>query len=319
MKYCYAVIVSVFMFVVYSDTTYANEPSFTVTPLFPEEQIDGNESYYELQLDPTESTEFEVVLHNLSSKEVTVNASLFPAVTNEHFVIDYIEAESEIADLIDVEPSVTLGPHEVKTIDVAVQVPDQAFDGFLLGGLYFEEAYDENITNGGISNEYAYLIGLQLTNDHEQHGAIEPELSFINVEPITYENRPRINVSFQNDTAIIIDDLTVVTEIFTDEGERIASHEKVDGRMAPSSAVTYGVELSEVLKPGTYTANVTATNDVDEWVWEEELTIEEEDFAEAEMIEEESTGPFPYWMMIMMVVAILFVPIAFISGRRGRS
>ncbi|EZH64915.1 hypothetical protein DH09_20620 [Bacillaceae bacterium JMAK1] len=318
MKYWYAVIVSMLMFVVYSETMYANEPSFTVTPLFPDEQIDGNESYYELQLDPSESTELELVLHNLSSNEVTVNASLFPAVTNEHFVIDYIETEAEIVDLVDVEPSVTLGPQEVKTVDVTVQSPNDAFDGILLGGLYFEEDYDEK-TNSGISNEYAYLIGLQLTNDHEQHKAIEPELSFIDVEPITFENRPLINVSFQNDEPIIIDELTVVTEVFTEDGEIVESNEREDGRMAPSSAVTYGVALSEVLDPGTYIAKVTATTNANEWVWEEEFTIEEEDFAEAEMIEEESADTFPYWMVIIVVIAILFVPIAFLLGRRGRS
>ncbi|GAK09255.1 hypothetical protein [Geomicrobium sp. JCM 19038] len=50
-----------------------------------------------------------------------------------------------------------------------------------------------------------------------------------------------------------------------------------------------------------------------------EFTIEEEDFAEAEMIEEESAESFPYWMVIIVVIAILFVPIAFLLGRRGRS
>src|SRR5690625_5984441 len=91
-------------------------------------------------------------------------------------------------------------------------MPNEEYDGIVLGGLNFEKVMDEEEASEGVSlqNKYAYVIGVQLSeNDHE----VFPELELTSVQPELVNHRTAVVTNLQNSQPVLIEDMTVDAEI----------------------------------------------------------------------------------------------------------
>lgn len=89
---------------------------------------------------------------------------------------------NEIAQL---PKEIHLPKHSTKTVECQLTLPEKPFNGYVLGGLYFEQKSDEqpaHSENGvAINNRFSYVVGVLLSETDEP---VQPELSLNEVKPI---------------------------------------------------------------------------------------------------------------------------------------
>ena len=159
---------------------YAEEGDveFSVKAVIPDNQIDTKKSYFNLRMQPKQKQEIETIVYNDSDEEITINISVHNATTNQNGLIVYEQdAKIDPSLKIPLNTIVTVGNQKItipayrsKTITATIGMPDDEFDGTILGGLHFEKENeeDESSQSVNIQNKYDYVIGVQLSeNDHE--------------------------------------------------------------------------------------------------------------------------------------------------------
>lgn len=72
-----------------SSTASANQMNFAVIPNLPDNQVDKNHSYFDLQLDPGQTQTVSVTLRNDTDKDVVVAITMARATTNTSGVVQY--------------------------------------------------------------------------------------------------------------------------------------------------------------------------------------------------------------------------------------
>jgi len=134
-------------FLLFPVISHANEGSlnFYVTPEFPESQVEGSKGYFDLNLAAGETESLGLKVQNASSEPIQVQVTPHTAYTNVHGVVEYGKDAQEpdqslrflLADLIESIEVIELAGNETKTIEVPLHMPEEAFEGFLAGGLRF--------------------------------------------------------------------------------------------------------------------------------------------------------------------------------------
>ena len=106
-----------------------------------------------------------------------------------------------------------------KIVSAHIQMPNEEFDGIILGGLHFEKIMDEKEQAQGVQlqNQYAYVIGVQLSeNDLE----VEPSLHLISVEPKLVNYRTSVVANIQNRQPHLLNNLNVYGAVYKKREDR---------------------------------------------------------------------------------------------------
>ncbi|MGM7317265.1 DUF916 domain-containing protein, partial [Enterococcus casseliflavus] len=182
-----------------------------VTPLFPESQVDESKGYYELLLAPDQKETLQLKVGNSSSEPINVQVTPHTAYTNTLGNVEYgkdaKEADPTLVHSLDelMTPSevITLAGKETKVIDIPLQMPKDAFEGYLAGGLRIAEIKDEEESETpegegvAIKNEFAHVIGVVVSNTGD---SVHPELELLDVFADQLNYRNVISATLQNFT-----------------------------------------------------------------------------------------------------------------------
>lgn len=247
--------------------SYANEFSFGVTPLIPENQIDKDKTYFDLRFDPGQKETVYVQLQNDLDREVKVDVSLSPAFTNSNVIVEYSKANAardqslkyDLSKLVEAPPQVALAPHSAVKVPFAIQMPDTGFKGVIAGGITFKEEQDENkptkdSSQGkglAIENEYSYVVALLMRQNTEE---VAPNLQLHEVKPSQLNARNVIMANIQNDRMTYINQVTVDAEITEKGASQVLYQDHKDTlQIAPNTNFDFPVPLKgEALQPGDY-------------------------------------------------------------------
>lgn len=201
-------------------------------------------------------------------------------------------------------------------------MPDKDLEGFLLGGILIRKEFEEENSQGGvqISNEYAYVIGLQVTEDEQ---VVSPHLNLKEIYPELVNYRTAIVAELQNDQPVIIGDVDIEAEVYKenkpDEVFKTASIES--GQFAPNSTMEFVIDWeNQYLEPGDYRLKMTATDSNQEWEWDEPFTITDEEgqISEDAVELEENTWLTPQ-LFIGVVVVLLIIIVVLLYRNRNKS
>lgn len=325
------------MLLLLSETIQAQENvDFSVRAILPENQRDTNQTYYDLRVEPGQEQELETVLYNRSNEEITVIVSLNNATTNSNGLIVYNESVNtdpnvinQLTDLAEVrENEVTIQAGETVSVITDLNIPNEDFDGVILGGLHFQkkltDTEEENTEGVSLSNEYAYVIGVQLTQNDEE---VIPELSLMHVEATLFNYRTAVVAQIQNNAPVIINHLTLSADVYRDDVlERSTEMESVS--MAPNSTMDFIVDWdNQLLEAGEYRVEIQALHSDGEWIWSEEFTISEEAqevvneeavmlAEEANVVVESQQNHLLYGIIILLVVLLIGMLLYIIKGNR---
>ncbi len=303
----------------------AAEMNFSVKAALPKNQINHNIGYFDLRMKPEQIQTIQVILENSTNEEVVVEVYPNVATTSSIGNVDYSEANSEYDDslaypfseLVTTENEVNIQPHSSYTLDVTIQMPEESFDGMILGGLYFiekdtdAENSEESVKATQVENRFSYTIGVKLTETDVQ---VTPELLLNKVYPSQVNYRNVVNVHLQNPTATVIENLEIEAAVYSKNGNKLL-YQMNKGKitMAPNSNFDYGISLEKQrFKSGVYRLEMTAVSGEQQWEWTELFTIEKEEaeFFNSEAVElEESALKIWLWISVCLVggIVIIFV------------
>jgi len=305
----------------FSSVAQAEETlSFYVTPEFPESQIEGSNSYFDLNLGAGETEALALKLQNASSEPIQVQVTPHTAYTNVHGVVEYGKDAQEpdnsllfsLDELIDPSGVIELAGNETKTITVPLHMPEESFEGFLAGGLRITEVKEEeeettsNEEGVAIKNEFAYVVGVVVSNSRD---SVQPDLDLLAVFADQLNYRNVISATIQNFTPTFVNRMAVeatVQRVGEDEILYEASEEMM--QMAPNSHFDFPISLEgDRFQSGDYVLKLKATSGEEEWSWEQTFTIESDEARSLNRADVTIDSSLNWWMIGSIVLVILLL------------
>jgi hypothetical protein len=290
------------------------------TPLFPDSQVDESKGYYDLNLAPNQKETLRLEIGNTSTEPIRVQVTPHTAYTN---VLGYVEYGKEaqeadptlvhsLADLMEASEVIELAGNETKTVEISLQMPEEAFEGFLAGGLRIaeqkEDTEDSDEAEGegvAIKNEFAYVVGVVVSNNRD---SVQPELELLDVFADQLNYRNVISATLQNFTPTFVNQLAVEAKVKrAGENDVLYEAKKEMMQMAPNSNFNFPISLEgDRFRSGSYVLELTATSGENEWSWTREFTIEAD---EARKLNREDVmiDNSPDWWMIGSILLIILV------------
>lgn len=258
------------------------------TPLFPSSQVDESKGYYDLNLAPNQKEILRLEIGNTSAETIWVQVTPHTAYTNVLGNVEYGKNAQEadptlvhsLADLMESSTVIELAGNETEIVEIPIQMPEEAFEGFLAGGLRIAEQKEETETTDetegegvAIKNEFAYVVGVVVSNNRD---SVQPELELLDVFADQLNYRNVISATLQNFTPTFVNQLAVEATVKqAGENEVLYKAEKKMMQMAPNSNFNFPISLEgDRFRSGNYVLELTAISGENEWSWTREFTIE---------------------------------------------
>lgn len=294
--------------------------SFYVTPEFPESQVEGSTSYFDLNLGAGKTETLALKLQNASSEPIQVQVTPHTAYTNVHGVVEYGKDAQEpdnsllfsLDELIDPSGVIELVGNETKTITVPLHMPEDPFEGFLAGGLRITEVKEEqeettsNEEGVAIKNEFAYVVGVVVSNSRD---SVQSDLDLLAVFADQLNYRNVISATIQNFTPTFVNRMAVeatVQRVGEDEVLYEANEEMM--QMAPNSNFDFPISLEgDRFQSGDYVLNLKATSGEEEWVWQQTFTIETDEARSLNRADVTIDSSLNWWMICTFSLFVLLV------------
>lgn len=295
-----------------------SELNFQVQPKFPDSQIEGSTSYFDLNLEPGTTDNLGLIIRNTAEKEITIKVTAHTAFTNVNGVVEYgKEAEEKdptikyaMEELIKTPKAIVLAAGEERAIDLPITMPEESIEGLLAGGIRIEEVLEEteNEENGqglAIKNQFSFILGVLVSNNRS---TVVPELELLDVFADQLNYRNVFSATIQNFTPTFVNQLEVEAVIRAKGETDILYKSLTDGmQMAPNSHFNYPIPLNgDAFRNGNYVASLTARSGEHEWKWEKEFTINQETARRLNR-EDVTVDTSTNWWMIVAASLILLL------------
>ncbi len=302
--------------------------NYSVSPKIPDNQIGDINSYYNLRMQPSQKTDIQLSITNHFNKVQQFNIKVNTATTNGNGIVDYSENSFNkdksmtysIQDLITIkQPLITIEAGATQVVSMTLQMPDQEFDGILLGGITVEPISKQS-EKRGISNIYTHTIAIQVS---ENDNTVSTKLigNEVQLDQINYHNVVKMNI--QNPTARLLKNLKAeLTITRKNQNKPIVSMTKKDLSIAPNSNFYLPIEINDTFKPGQYTYTIIMQNEGGEWKFNKDFTIEDK---EAKKLNKESVDQQDQrslnWIIVagIYIIILVFLWFVYIDNRNKKS
>lgn len=266
-KIIYSLCIICFIAILPANKVCAADMAYSVKANLPENQRNNEHTYFDLFMKPKQKQIISITFENHSENPIELEVNYHTAQTNDNGVIDYKGVKEgkdsslayDLKELITGDQTVKLNSKEKKEVPYTITVPEQKFEGILLGGFHIHKKDKEDSTNQKfqIKNDYSYVIGLQVTETEEK---VTPELKLNTVEPGLNNYRTTLFANLQNITATMITDMTVTAEVYKENGTEVLHKTvKKNQSMAPNSNYNFPISWdNQAFQSGKYTLKLNA-------------------------------------------------------------
>ena len=259
---------------------------FSVSAVIPENQIDHRLSYFDLRMQPGQQQDLKVTVTNESDQPLTVDIAAVSASTNSNGIIDYRTPDvkdetlkiafSEIASVK--TPALTMSANSAASVIISVTMPEQEFDGVVLGGICItrqlpdqQGAAGSSSPNASIKSVYSYVIGVKLT---ETDTVVIPEFEYTDVYAGLTNFHPALIHTIRNTEAAIVKNMSIQVTIYQLGSNTPLCNETRIVDMAPNSVMPLSILLPEGrLDAGSYRSVVNLELSGREWTLERNFAI----------------------------------------------
>ena len=310
---------------------------FYVKAVLPENQVNMEETYFDLKMNPGQEQDLKVQLINDGDEDIDLHVRTVSASTNINGVIDYktpgVRDEtlkipfSEISETTD-EP-ISLPAGTVKEVSIKVTMPEDSFDGVILGGIVVEKIDDEQtLAEEGqaasmltIKNAYSYVIGVVL---RETDAVVTPDFEALSAQPELVAYYPGVSLGIRNREAAVAKNINMKVSVYPNSsGDAIIQTERNDVDMAPNSVMNFALMWDGKIKDGSYVARVEMELNDKTWHFKMPFDVSSSTASqinsEAAQLTEDGEMPLWAWVIIGMLAAVItlvFVLIATTKKRR---
>lgn len=309
---------------------YAAELKFAVTAVIPDNQIDKSQTYFDLKMKPGQKQTIQVELENATAKDIVVETYANTATTNDNGITDYSVTDPQLdktlkipfSEITTVEKETKVPANSTVSLDVTIEMPEETYDGVILGGLYFKEKETnkkvEKSDDVQIENKFAYTIGVLL---RETDKIIKPDMELNKIQPGQINGRNVVVANLQNTQPAMLKNLSVDAEVYKEKGKAILHSAKGENlRMAPNSNFNYSIDLeNSAFKPGTYRLEMKATDGDQIWKWSKKFIIEGKEAKELNSTAlEAKTNYTLYYLISGFILLLLLLVLVYRLGKRSR-
>lgn len=266
----------------------ASNVDYSVIPYPSENQLNRENTYYDLKFTKNEKENLKVRVKNNSDKEITIETNVDKATTNSNGVVEYknsskhksADLKYDIKDFVKADKvEIVLAPHTEEDIIFEVTQPNEDFDGVIAGGLNFTQKLTDDYvgtSSMAVRNQYSYSIALVL---HGNKDLIKYNITHGSVEVKQSNGRNNIYFPIKNNTAAFFNKVNIRGEIYTRKGRKaVYSDELSNGQVAPNSIYEYLIGTNQTkLKPGKYTAKIVVESKGEKWVFTDNFEISEKE------------------------------------------
>ena len=272
-----------------SDSSEGKETvGYSIHAVLPENQLPDSNSYFYLKVEPEQKQTLAVEITNDSDEAKKFKVEVNAASTNRNGLVVYDDPTVEPDESLTYpmneiakpqKAEVEVPAHEKGRALIDVTVPKEAFKGILLGGVHVSMVADEDETSEqkamGISNKYAYVLGLVLTEDEKSPLFGQSDLKLAGVKPEIDYGSKVLEAAIQNPNPEVFNELEVTGNIHKKGStKKIAEKKQSDIKIAPNSIFPYQLDWGiQTVEAGTYIFEAKAKAGDKEWVFEEEFTI----------------------------------------------
>ena len=330
----FSVILIAFTIIPFSVSASESDVGFSVRAIIPKNQIDPMKSYFDLKMKPGQKQVIKIQVFNSSTEEETIEMDVTFATTNRNGLIEYSETDTKRKDeslkfpLTEIAKTesreIVIPAGKSKIVPVSISMPRQKYDGAILGAAHFKKKVKETNENSAsgveIKNEYAYVVGIKLTETTEE---VYPDLHLKYIKPNLINYRTAVVANIQNSEAVIVENMDVTAKIYKKGSTKLLYRtDKKDLNMAPNSNFEYPIDLkNDPLKPGTYRLKMKVMIGTQIWEWDEDFKIGEV----ANKLNEkalELNKSYLWWYMgggMLLLLALLLIIVKNVREKRNRN
>jgi len=267
--------------------TSAQASTFTVSMNPSVNQIDSSYTYYYLKTEPGKDQTVSITVKNLTDKDITVQAGIKDATTNNVGQIVYSD-QKELDETLKYPLSKIVKPEEEKitipkdgekNVDFKITPPSESYSGIIAGALSIKEYIPEE--SEGFKEVLGFDLGMTLSENSDEYR--NGKTLLLNDVEATLKNRKRmVLASIQNPDPLIIDIETLNTKIVNkDTGEVVKEQNYKNFSMAPNTTVVLEYDWGIANLPsGNFIYQLDGSNSTDKWKLEKEFSISSSKAAE---------------------------------------
>ncbi|MBS9335464.1 DUF916 and DUF3324 domain-containing protein [Fructobacillus sp. M1-13] len=262
------------------------DSQFDVALVKNDRQRDTNNSWFDLQLNPGESTTLTLKVSNRSKQSATFDVMATQAQTGSNMQMiaeksigeaqkTVIPALQQGNNMLTVKNSATtIAAGETKEITATVHMPSKAITGSWLGGIHIQK----RVTNGnrasnGYTNRFNYLAYVQLSNTD---AVTKASLSLKKVSYQIKNQAGLLNINLQNDQAGYVGNASSKVIVRQkDDNKDVLTYNQNNQSIANGSNFTYQVPTDSLKAGKTYVADITIHDNKNNLTWhfEKEFSV----------------------------------------------
>lgn len=287
---------------VLSEETSSEGYGIRITP--PENQVGNDTGYFDLLVTPGQQQALQATIYNRADTDIEVAVQSNTAYTNENGLVQFdgvneVRDESMAVDFSSISNLVEPDGYDQPTADnesteidgvvyrvpangstvftLLVDVPDERFDGAVLGGLLFTKLNQGDLdaaSTFGIRNIYRYAVAVRLRESLDE---VEPMFEMQSTSAgLDQVSRPLLHLGLRNPAPLLAHEITLRGSVYpASGGDAIFTFERTNVSMAPNSSMLYNVKFdSKELPPsGEYKVSLALQYGEKTWDFEQPLII----------------------------------------------
>ncbi|AUI71775.1 hypothetical protein LAL01_21720 [Companilactobacillus alimentarius] len=199
----------------------APDKSYAIQAILPDNQINKDESYFDLKITPKKEQTLKVLIANTGSKSIKVTAEINNAYTADSGVIGYDKYDAKLyksklpslTSLVDGQrkQTVNLKTGENKTVEFKVKSPDSEYAGIILGGVTTTASVSPTESkNINIKNQVRYVKGVVLRSKDD---GVMPKMHLTTAAPKAVAGSTGIAYTLDNTAPININKVSLEAKI----------------------------------------------------------------------------------------------------------
>lgn len=257
-------------------TTAAISPTFTVTPVLPNNQRQSVTGYFDLQVSPGQQEDLQLRIANQSDQTQTYRIAVNPAYTTNSGVIAFDQSQPpldqnaiRLSTLIKGPRTVTVAANSEQTVTYQLQAPAEHFIGIIAGGFYVlqEGATSSRASSNGVQFTNRFAIGITTILRQDLTTPNPPLLDITKASIGTNNHTPVVKARLHNPSSNQFGEIATDYILVKPGSQKPLLTGHFTGlAVAPHSFFTQSMPLNETkLAAGTYALKWTAKSGSYTW------------------------------------------------------
>ncbi|WP_314576406.1 DUF916 and DUF3324 domain-containing protein [Enterococcus gilvus] len=305
------------------------ENSYTISPTFGNSQKSITSNFYDMTLSPNQEDVFKLTIKNQSNKNQKFKINVNTATTNTNVIVDYTKQSFKkdssmkvsIKDLITPNSSdISVAAGKSETVDFKIHMPEQFFDGILLGGITVKPIQEEQ-SSTGIQNVYMHTLAIRV---NETDKDVPARIHGANVT-IGQENQHNlVKMLVRNPEARLLSQMDghfFITK--KNSAKKLVQKSEKNLSIAPNSEFYVPLLLKDSFKAGNYTYTVKIKNKDGEWKFSKDFKISNGDAQKYNKTSldnaESKTNDWLIYTIAFLIITWILIFVAYKLGKKRGS